>query len=144
VTEKINHPPHYGGDVKFEAIKVIDDWGLGFSAGNALKYILRAPHKGAMLEDLQKAQWYLRHAAQIDEGFTLNAGRLIRALAKSIGLRARRDVVLAETPSLDSVDVADYWQLSQGLADAIGYICDRRYEEAEVVISNYIWDLGKK
>jgi hypothetical protein len=42
MTDPINHPPHYGGDSTYEAIKVIEAWGLGFSLGNALKYICRA------------------------------------------------------------------------------------------------------
>ncbi len=37
---------------------IIDAWGLDFYAGNVLKYILRAKHKGG-LEDLQKARHYL-------------------------------------------------------------------------------------
>jgi len=38
--ESVNHPPHYGGDTTYEAIKVIEAWGLGF-------------------HDLKKARWYL-------------------------------------------------------------------------------------
>lgn len=57
--ENVNHPQHYGGDTAYEAIKVIDAWGLDFVLGNAVKYICRAPHKGTELEDLQKARWYL-------------------------------------------------------------------------------------
>lgn len=67
MTETVNHPGHYGGDVKFEAIKLIDDWGLGFSGGNALKYLVRARHKGSEMEDLQKALWYVRHAIEVRE-----------------------------------------------------------------------------
>lgn len=37
---------------------IIDAWGLDFYAGNVLKYILRAKHKGGV-EDLQKARHYL-------------------------------------------------------------------------------------
>lgn len=60
--EKIDHPDHYGGkDNPFETIKVIDAWGLGFSLGNCVKYISRAGKKGAVLEDLLKARWYLDH-----------------------------------------------------------------------------------
>ena len=60
MTEKINHPPHYGGaDNPYEAIKVIEVWGLGFNLGNVVKYIARAERKGAPLEDLEKARWYL-------------------------------------------------------------------------------------
>lgn len=70
--EKINHPRHYNmggaigedGSAEYEVIKIIEDlgWGYPFCMGNALKYVLRAPHKGAELEDLQKARWYLERA----------------------------------------------------------------------------------
>jgi hypothetical protein len=62
IDETINHPAHYGGDTPYEAIKVIKAWGLGFSLGNAVKYISRAGKKGGKdkrLEDLRKALWYL-------------------------------------------------------------------------------------
>ena len=62
--EQVDHPNHYGGeDNTYEAIKVIDAWDLGFSLGNAVKYISRAgkknPEKG--IEDLKKAVWYIEH-----------------------------------------------------------------------------------
>lgn len=59
--EKINHPQHYGGDTTYEAIKVIEAWGLGFCLGNTVKYISRSGKKdpAATLEDLKKARWYL-------------------------------------------------------------------------------------
>lgn len=57
--EKIDHPQHYGGDTVYEAIKVIEAWGLGFNLGNAVKYISRAGRKDNILEDLKKARWYL-------------------------------------------------------------------------------------
>lgn len=57
----VNHPAHYGGaDNPYEAIKVIEAWGLGFCLGNTVKYISRAEKKGAALEDLRKAAWYLQ------------------------------------------------------------------------------------
>lgn len=62
--ENINHPDHYGGcDNIYEAIKVIDAWGLGFSLGNTIKYISRAGKKDKQkeVEDLKKALWYLQH-----------------------------------------------------------------------------------
>lgn len=61
MTEAVNHPSHYGGaDNPYEAIKVIEAWGLGFNLGNTVKYIARAEHKGATVQDLEKAQWYLQ------------------------------------------------------------------------------------
>jgi hypothetical protein len=59
MSEAVNHPPHYGGDVPHEPIKCITAWGLNFALGNAVKYIARAGKKGSALEDLQKAKWYL-------------------------------------------------------------------------------------
>lgn len=57
----IDHPPHYRKDSGYEAIDVIEAWGLGFSLGNALKYISRAGHKdpAKAVEDLEKAKWYI-------------------------------------------------------------------------------------
>lgn len=60
--EKVDHPAHYGGkDNPYEAIRVIEAWGLGFCLGNAVKYLCRAGRKPGTdtLEDLRKAQWYL-------------------------------------------------------------------------------------
>ena len=62
--EMVNNPTHYGGaDNTYEAIKVIDAWGLGFCLGNTVKYISRAGKKDPAkeLEDLKKARWYLQH-----------------------------------------------------------------------------------
>lgn len=42
---------------KIQPWDVIEDWGLDFFAGNALKYLLR--DKGTRLEDLQKLQHYV-------------------------------------------------------------------------------------
>lgn len=59
-TEAVDHPAHYGGaDNPYEAIKVIEAWGLGFCLGNPVKYLARAGKKGARVEDLRKARWYL-------------------------------------------------------------------------------------
>ena len=66
MAEQIDHPAHYGGaDDPYEAIKVIDAWGLNFSLGSALKYISRHGKKpGAEAPvDLRKAAWYLLHEA---------------------------------------------------------------------------------
>jgi hypothetical protein len=62
MADGVDHPPHYGGaEDPYEAIKVIEAWGLGFCLGNAVKYICRAGKKpGAdALDDLKKAAWYI-------------------------------------------------------------------------------------
>lgn len=63
MSEKINHPAHYGGDDNpYEAIKVIEAWELNFHLGNVVKYVSRAGRKdpATELEDLKKALWYLQ------------------------------------------------------------------------------------
>jgi hypothetical protein len=56
--DKINHPKHYTWLPNgLEVIDITEN--LNFCLGNAVKYILRADHKGNPIEDLQKAIWYL-------------------------------------------------------------------------------------
>lgn len=59
--DPVNHPAHYGGDVPHETVKCLSAWGLESDAllWNAVKYISRAGKKGATIEDLKKARWYL-------------------------------------------------------------------------------------
>lgn len=59
--ELVNHPNHYGGkDNPYEAIKVIENWKLGFCLGNTIKYISRAGKKDDTIQELEKALWYLK------------------------------------------------------------------------------------
>jgi len=66
VTDAVNHPAHYNsGDAKcsgcgkpIECIDVVKH--LLFNPGNAIKYIWRSGDKGKLIEDLQKAIWYLQ------------------------------------------------------------------------------------
>lgn len=69
--EAVDHPAHYGGDTTYEAIKVIEAWGLGFALGNTTKYIARAGKKdpAAEVQDLRKAAFYLdRRIQQLEAG----------------------------------------------------------------------------
>jgi hypothetical protein len=60
--ETVNHPSHYHKDSGVEVIDAIEAWRLGFSLGNAVKYIARSACKGNAAEDLAKARWYLDRA----------------------------------------------------------------------------------
>ncbi len=60
MSDAVNRPKHY----KFGNIEVwdaIDDWQLGFSLGNVVKYVARAGKKEGSpeIEDLKKAEQYL-------------------------------------------------------------------------------------
>ena len=62
--DMVNHPPHYktGG---IEVIDYIESKELGYHLGNVIKYVSRAGLKdGKVMEDLQKAQWYLNRAIE--------------------------------------------------------------------------------
>lgn len=66
--DAVNHPTHYcqGGIECIDAIRA--SLGLeGFIAycrGNIQKYLWRADFKGAKLEDMKKAAWYLNRAIE--------------------------------------------------------------------------------
>jgi hypothetical protein len=63
------NPSHYHGDRKFEPIAVIEDWGLNYRLGNAVKYIARNGRKPSEdpREGIKKAIWYLeRELAALD------------------------------------------------------------------------------
>lgn len=52
---------------KIQPWDVIDEYGLSFYAGNALKYLLRAGHKSASpLEDLKKCRHYLDKLIELE------------------------------------------------------------------------------
>lgn len=63
IHDTVNHPPHYTSHPSgVECIDVVEH--MGFNLGNAIKYIWRADEKGAALEDLHKAAWYLEREIQ--------------------------------------------------------------------------------
>ena len=111
--DAVSKPYHYNacGDVDddgravYEPIKVIESWGWGyaFCMACAVKYILRAPHKGAGQKDLKKTLWYLERAHG------------------SSGLPSR----MPQEP-MDPVETSEAWELSQDLAKALEAI----YEDA--------------
>jgi hypothetical protein len=80
MSDAVNHPAHYNqGSV--EAIDVMEAWFPGEPhLFTALKYVLRAPYKGAAKQDYAKAAWYVRrrmdrlHAGETVDNFCLGCG----------------------------------------------------------------------
>lgn len=66
--DPVNKPAHYNSHPsKVEAIEICEQ--LNFCVGNAVKYLFRAGLKGSHLEDLKKAEWYLRRERiRLDSG----------------------------------------------------------------------------
>jgi hypothetical protein len=57
--DAVNHPPHYKKHASgVECIQITEH--MNFCLGNAIKYIWRADHKGNTIEDLEKAEFYVR------------------------------------------------------------------------------------
>jgi len=67
VPDMVNHPPHYtvGG---IETADFIAAKNLSYNLGNVVKYVSRAKYKGSMLQDLQKALWYLQREIELTDG----------------------------------------------------------------------------
>lgn len=67
--DAVNSPSHYNS-FKTEVIDTIEELieyypkRVNFHIGNAIKYIFRAPFKGNMKQDLEKAIWYLQRAIE--------------------------------------------------------------------------------
>lgn len=66
-TDNVNRPNHYKQG-KQEVIEIIEESAtnypvsVSYHISNTIKYIMRAPFKGRMKEDLEKANWYLERA----------------------------------------------------------------------------------
>lgn len=64
LVDMVNKPPHYtkGGIECIEAIKasLSQDGFNGYLKAAVIKYLWRYEHKGKPVEDLKKAEWYLK------------------------------------------------------------------------------------
>ena len=66
----VNKPPHYQGEVEaIDSIKAAMSYEAfkGYLHGNAIKYLMRWTKKNGV-EDLRKAEWYLRKLISIEDG----------------------------------------------------------------------------
>lgn len=57
--DMVNNPKHYTSHPsKIECIEVVEH--MSFNVGNAVKYLWRADDKGDPIENLRKAEWYVK------------------------------------------------------------------------------------
>ena len=57
--DPVNHPKHYTSHPSgIDCIQITEH--MSFNLGNAIKYIWRADLKHDAIEDLRKAEWYIR------------------------------------------------------------------------------------
>jgi hypothetical protein len=58
MSDPVNRPAHYRSHPSgVECITVVEH--MNFNVGNAVKYLWRADEKGAPIQDLEKAAWYI-------------------------------------------------------------------------------------
>jgi hypothetical protein len=63
VLDLVNAPPHYRKHPSgVECVTIAEHF--NFNLGNAIKYIWRAGLKEAVIQDLEKARWYLDREIQ--------------------------------------------------------------------------------
>lgn len=67
MTENVDHPKHYNSNPSgVECIDVIEH--MTFNVGSAMKYLWRCSFKGALIEDLKKARFYVnREIAKLEK-----------------------------------------------------------------------------
>ena len=64
--DAINNPKHYTSHKSgVECITITEH--MGFNLGNAVKYIWRADLKGAAMDDLRKAEFYIKREIALRE-----------------------------------------------------------------------------
>ena len=78
----VNRPAHYT-DGKIEVIDFIEDKGLNFHRGNAVKYIARAGKKDPAkeIEDLEKARWYINREIERLKGLKTQESASLETVA---------------------------------------------------------------
>lgn len=104
--DPVNHPKHYTSK-PVECIVVSEH--LGFCLGNAYKYLYRREQKGAEVQDLEKALWYVqRHLT--NPGYVPNVPNEIFPAVRAIAASETNPVIaklLENIPSLASLN-ADF------------------------------------
>lgn len=74
--DAINHPTHYTSHPSGVGCIEITEH-MNFCLGNAVKYIWRADLKGKCLEDLKKAQFYIKREIDRREKAALPGGAVL-------------------------------------------------------------------
>lgn len=137
-SEKVNHPSHYNTG-KIEVIDAIEDWKLGFNAGNAVKYIARAPHKGKNVEDLKKAAWYIaREIARLEGAIEEEAPKKGFRKIGSFGTGDDATLFIQSSGPKFSANQTHNLRLKVGEARKIGK-CAVMVVENENDMGMYVW-----
>ena len=110
------NPNHYRGDRKHEPIEVIEDWGLNYRLGNAVKYIARNGRKPGEdpREGLEKAIWYLQREIEAIEADRVPYAVTYEDVLKEYAACAADGYEFNAESSLDDVWADALWDDSLG------------------------------
>lgn len=125
LADNVNHPSHYAGQGKIECIDFMEEMVKGYSGieavclGNAIKYLWRYPYKGRPEEDLEKAKWYISHAAE-KPGTKVEKGKNLYIIDHGIA-----EMLEGKEPAEKRI-----------LADILEHIFNRTYAK-NIILVNY-------
>lgn len=132
----VNHPSHYT-DGNIEVIDFIEDKGLGFCLGNAVKYISRAGKKypDKEIEDLEKAIWYIkRRIKELKSGEPEKVNERLEEMIEKEGLNRH---FTPRCPEVKIVPLGD----SKKIADEVDTATRILSKEEEDKVWNTLYDL---
>ena len=113
--DPVNSPKHYtDSHPGMECIDLTAD--TSFCLGNAVKYLWRYKAKGRIIEDLEKARWYLCRVIDHDEkiAWTRQQHAILDALAND--------------PAIPDAEAQTWAKLRQGFPDSALACLDRLIE----------------
>lgn len=121
------NPSHYHGDRKYEPIAVIEDWGLNYRLGNAIKYLSRNGRKPGEnpIEGLKKAIWYIeREIEALEKAPTY--GVTYKDVLEDYAACAADSKFYNHEKSLDNTYIVDMdydlWDESLGPSEPLDYM----------------------
>lgn len=79
MSDAVSHPAHYTRHASGVECIEVTRW-LSFNRGNAFKYLFRHRDKGAALQDLQKALWYVQDEIVHGDRFAASVRATVPAL----------------------------------------------------------------
>lgn len=94
MSENVSHPKHYNNHASgIECIQVVEH--MGFNLGNAIKYIWRCDDKHDAIEDLKKAEFYIRREIERreKEKFFKPQDAIMKEVSDRVLKRAKEDWV---------------------------------------------------
>ncbi len=115
INDPVNSPKHYtDSHPGMECIDLTAD--TSFCLGNAVKYLWRYKAKGRIIEDLEKARWYLCRVIDYDEkiAWTRQQHAILDALAND--------------PAIPDAEAQTWAKLRQGFPDSALTCLDRLIE----------------